>query len=300
MFFRCCKIKNLSEYTIKYYRKCYNYFLRYLASEFEEKKDIQVKQIDKKMIENFTLWLENTYSMKNTTINTRLRGVRAFLYYLMEQNYIEPFKINLLKSDKEIKETYTDEELKKLLKKPDLKKCGFSEYRNWVIINFLLSTGVRSRSLINIKVKDIDLENSVVYIRTIKNRKHQIIPLSITLTKILSDYLIYRQGEPDDYLFCNAFGNKLKSSSLNSAIRRYNLRRNVNKTSIHLFRHTFAKKYILAGGDMFRLQKILGHSSLTVVKEYVNLFSNDLKEDFDRYNPLEQLTDNKGETIKIR
>lgn len=72
----------------------------------------------------------------------------------------------------------------------------------------------------------------------------------------------------------------------------------MEKTSIHLYRHTFAKKWILAGGDIFRLQKILGHSSLDVVKEYVEMFTNDLQKDFDKFNALEQIH-RKGEKIKL-
>jgi len=56
-----------------------------------------------------------------------------------------------------------------------------------------------------------------------------------------------------------------------------------------LFRHTFAKKWILSGGDIFRLQKLLGHSSLEIVKEYVNIFGADLKAQYDAYNPLENV-----------
>lgn len=61
------------------------------------------------------------------------------------------------------------------------------------------------------------------------------------------------------------------------------------KTSIHLFRHTYAKKYLQAGGNVFQLQRLLGHSSLEIVKEYVSLFSEDLKLNYDRFNPLEQM-----------
>jgi integrase/recombinase XerD len=71
------------------------------------------------------------------------------------------------------------------------------------------------------------------------------------------------------------------------------MRRGVEKTSIHLFRHTFSKKWIKNGGDIFRLQKILGHSSMKVVREYVNMFNDDLKDNFDRFNPLEEFSDRK-------
>lgn len=47
-------------------------------------------------------------------------------------------------------------------------------------------------------------------------------------------------------------------------------------------------------GDIFRLQKILGHSSLDIVKNYVNIYGTDLQIDFNRYNPLEQMKDNRG------
>ena len=71
----------------------------------------------------------------------------------MNNQYLDKFKINLLKTEKPIKKTYTDKELRKLLKKPDLDKCNFAKYRNWVIVNFLLGTAVRSRTLRNMKVK---------------------------------------------------------------------------------------------------------------------------------------------------
>ena len=45
----------------------------------------------------------------------------------------------------------------------------------------------------------------------------------------------------------------------------------------------------MSGGDVFRLQKILGHSSITVTKEYLNIFDTDLNKDFEKYNPLDLL-----------
>lgn len=70
---------------------------------------------------------------------------------------------------------------------------------------------------------------------------------------------------------------------------KYNRKRGVSKTSAHLYRHTFAKRWILNGGDIFRLQKLLGHSNLDIVKEYVNMFGHDLTKDYTSFNPLDTL-----------
>ena len=109
----------------------------------------------------------------------------------MKCQYIPSFEIPLPKADKAPIETYTDEELKKLLKKPDVRKCIFSTYRSWVIVNFLLSTGIRQNSLVNIKIKDLDFDNAVVYVNTTKNRKPLIIPLNEDIVKILQEYPLY-------------------------------------------------------------------------------------------------------------
>lgn len=70
---------------------------------------------------------------------------------------------------------------------------------------------------------------------------------------------------------------------------------------MHLFRHTYAKLYIQAGGDPFRLQKLLGHADLTMTRRYVALYADDLRANYDALNPLEQLTrkNRHGDKIKM-
>lgn len=69
-------------------------------------------------------------------------------------------------------------------------------------------------------------------------------------------------------------------------------------TRIHSFRHYFAKKYIQNGGNSFKLQKILGHSSMEETQRYVDLFGNDLKVGFDIVSPLDNICEYK-ERIKM-
>ena len=278
------KIKNLSPESIDYYENCFEFFTGHYSAT------LPCAEITKDVCLGYIQYLQQTRPhLKDVTLNTYLRGVRALVYYGMELGYIPKFKLELIKADKELKETYTDEELTLLLKKPNIKKCGFAEYRNWVLVNYLLATGNRLLTVMNLKIKDIDFADGMIALTHTKNRKQQVVPLSQTMVRILQEYLQYRQGQPDDYLFCNIYGKQFSKGGLQTTIQDYNHRRGVNKTSIHLFRHTFAKNWIMNGGDIFRLQKLLGHSSLEIVKEYVNIFGADLKAQYDTYNPLENI-----------
>lgn len=282
-FIKMCKIKNLSLKTTETYEIHY-----YIFTKFIDKQTL-VYEINEGTINNYIMHLKEDGKRRDITINSYLRSIRAFLYYLMKSDLIEPFIIHMLKVDKKIKETYTNEELKLLLKKPDIKTCDFTEYKTWVFSNYLLATGNRISSVLNIKIEDLDFDNYLININKTKNRKSQIIPMSKTLASILQEYLQYRNGENSDYVFCNSYGKAGNIHTYQGLLQRYNRKRGVMKTSAHLYRHTFAKNWILNGGDIFRLQKILGHSDLSVVKEYVNMFGNDLSVDFDRFNPLDQL-----------
>ncbi|MGV9142148.1 MAG: tyrosine-type recombinase/integrase [Promethearchaeota archaeon] len=280
--------RNLADRTIGYYKECFDKFKRYLVENNIKK----MNKINKELVDNYRYKLTQQIG-DSTSINTYLRGLRVFLKYSIEMGYMDNFTVKMLKEEEKIKETYTDKELEILLEKPNLKECGFAEYRNWVIINWLLATGNRSRTIRNVKIKDLDFENGYIKLRKTKNRNQQIIPMSNKLNNILNEYLQFRDGDNEDYLFSTIYGKKMSSSAIISAIRRYNSRRGIEKTSIHLFRHTFAKKWILNGGDMFRLQKILGHKSTEIVKRYVNMFGEDLKNKFEDFNPINEFIEDK-------
>lgn len=277
-FINYCNAKNLSKETIKNYTNAINYNWY----KFYNKDDL-IKDITLNTVNGFILYSKST-GIKDVSVNSLIRTLRAILYYFMELDYMATFKIRSIKVDKTIIETYSDAEIKLLLSKPNLKKCTYAEYRNWVTCNFLLATGCRTSTLLNIKVSDIDFEDGVVLYRYTKGRRQQIVPLSKTLIIILTDYI--KVIDSNGYLFTNAYGEGMSRSTLGHSLNSYNRRRGVNTTGLHRWRHTFAKNWILNGGDVFRLQKILGHSDMTIVRNYVNMFNSDLKKDFDEFNPL--------------
>ncbi len=258
-----CKVKNLSDMTIRYYKDGYGFFTTYL-----ENKDIYLENINKKMIDNYVLYMRSqglrdttintrirsirailyflmeegdlgyfkiklivqtqenknmrSQGLRDTTINTRIRSIRAILYFLMEEGDLGYFKIKLIVQTQENKKLYTDKEIEKLLKKPNKKKCTFAEFRTWALENFLVATGVRSRSARNVKIADLDFENDLIYIDTVKNRKPLVIPMSIALKKVLIEYLAIRKGSSEDYVFCNLEGKQLTKDALNNIISKCN------------------------------------------------------------------------------
>ncbi len=285
----CCA-RNLRDGTIKHYRDSIRQIQKYIDG------DMYIRDITKETFDSFIKALRNNKNLNSMSIYTYSRDFKTILNFFMRREYLQAFKVQLMKADKKPIETYSDAELIRLLKKPNLQHCSFTEYKSWVIVNFLLSTGIRQRSLMNIQIKDIDFDNDVVNINATKNGKPLIIPLNSDIIKILKEYLKYRNGAPEDYLFCNVFGKQLTKSTLYHQMYEYNKSRGVEKTGLHRYRHTFAKKWVLMGGNVVTLQKILSHSSLEITQNYLNMLVSDIREDIEEFNILREF---KRESIKL-
>ena len=120
--------------------------------------------------------------METNTISSYTRTLRAFFNWCNNNDY-STLHVKEYKQEETIKEVYTDKELSILLKKPNMKKCSFSEYSTWVIINFLMNCGCRAGTIRAIKIQDLNLDECIV--RHTKTRKVQTIPLCNTMKTIL-------------------------------------------------------------------------------------------------------------------
>lgn len=279
------KTKGLAEKTLQSYQSQF----RAVARHMDVKMDIAMLQ--KADLDAMIISMRDA-SLSPNSINSYTRTLKSFFSWCNEQG-ITRLNIPLYKAEETVKETYSDAELAALLKKPDIRKATFAEYRDWVIINFLLNCGSRAATVRAIQIRDVDLDGGMVFYRHTKNRKAQVIPLCSAMVAILREYLRHRGGEAADYLFCTETGSQLTENGLRQSIARYNTRRGVQKTSIHLFRHTFARKYLIdCGGDAFTLQKLLGHSTLAMTKHYCAIFDADLTKNYDNFSPLAQLKSN--------
>lgn len=242
---------------------------------------------------NEYIYILNQHYENKVTLYSALRRVRTFCNWCYDNEYIvKKISIKVKKEYELVKEVYTLDELKKLLVRPE--NGTFNDFRNWAMVNFLIGTGCRLNTLINIKIQDVNFNNDTILFTTTKNKKLQVIPLSLSLKKVLNYYLKLWEQTPSDYLFPDMYGNKMENSYVTHTVNKYNRNRGVSKTSVHLFRHTFAHNYLLNGGDIFRLQNLLGHSSLDMVKIYANMNNiESLKQNYSTLNVLDKVNMNK-------
>lgn len=277
--------QGLSDITIATYRQ----HIRSISNHLDIQKPMEA--LTRKDLEAMIVSMRAS-GLAHNSISSYCRVFRTFSNWCRDCGLNIPQLPNI--KDKEtVKEAYTDAELLALLKRPK-KDCSFCDYRNWVIVNFLMNSGCRSSSVRNIQNQDVDLETRQVILRHNKNGKIQTVPLCSQMVSILREYMPVRGGKPENYLFCDQYGGMLSMNGLRLAIARHNQSRGVQKTSAHLYRHTFARKYLVdCGGDAFMLQRLLGHSTLKMTKHYCAIYDADIAKDYDRFSPLAQLNQQK-------
>ena len=275
----------LSKKSIDNYREVYARFVREMA-----------QKVSKNSIYGWIrLMLDN--KMNPISINFYINQIRVFAYWLMRNGYCERFEIKKLKAQEPQIKTMSDGEIMTLLEKPNI-KSSFRTFRSWTVINFILGTGARASTVINLKVEDIDFSCKEIRYSHLKNKKAAIVPMSHLLERVLKTYLnMWDIG--GSYLFPDIHGGQLTLTALEQSIRKYCIAKGVKHKGVHAFRHTFAKKYIINGGNAFSLQRILTHTDLTMTKKYVHLFSSDLKLNYDQKCPLDSYQ-RKTEMIKRR
>lgn len=293
-FFRYCRVRNLTDETLNFYHDTTKELAKQLyAQDVNRPIDITKEHImtalETKRAEKIKRGRGDTPA--DATINKLIRGWRAFFNWLHSEGFIEgnPFKgIGTIKAEKRIIETFSNAQIKALFNAPN--RSTFTGYRDYAIMMTLFDTGIRVAELAEIKLTDINWRDRMIKVYG-KGRKERFVPISRTLEKTLRTYIEIRGVLDTDHLFVNIDNEPFRVRGIQQAIKLYGEAAQIKgvRCSPHTFRHTFAKTYIMNGGDAFSLQKILGHTSLEIVRMYVNLFSTDVADKHARYSPLENL-----------
>lgn len=309
------KITNNSTKTIE---ECYNEYMDYCKSiglrqgtltskkrfsTYELLKYVsatdEISVITQKKVEE---WINSMidYGYKGNTYQTFVIKLKAFLTYCFTREYLNEFEVKIPNITLEKKEVYTEGELQKLLKKPDLNTCVVGDYRSYTTVSFLVGTGCRSTTLLNVRVKDIDFEKEMILFAHMKTKRQANIPLSKSLKIVLKEYIEKMNLKGEDILFPKLDGNQMSYDTLHENLVNYFKHCKVKMRGVNTFRNTFATMFIKNGGDIYRLKLLLNHSNIKTTERYVNLLPIDFKDDLLKYNPLDLLNKNNNGKMMLK
>ncbi len=227
------------------------------------------------------------------SIRDHIRTLKAFSTWLYAEGYTRENRLKNLKLPKPenlIIEPLTPEEMVVALDAIDQKKAAGR--RNHVIVVLMLDTGLRASEVVGARFNDFNTMEGCIKIMG-KGRKERIVPVGNVAQTALSEYITYVRSEiaaPDcDSLFVSENGKPITVNALKLFFSRLAKRSGVCRLHAHLCRHTFATRFLVNGGDVFSLQQILGHSTLEMVRHYVNLASSHIAIQHQKYSPLDRL-----------
>jgi site-specific recombinase XerD len=286
------ELKNLAYHTRRWHRENLHYCQQTLLQLNLPTEPIRIPEGDMKQC---ILYWKRKCNLSPTTINHRIRSMKQLYDFLISEcivNHSPMTKMEKMKTPQVIIRPFEDSELQRLLKQPD--KTKFTGYRDFTLILVLLDTGVRLIEIENMKLGDVDFQDNKILVMG-KGAKEREVMFQGTTRLYLQRYLRLRGSLDHDYLWINMNGNRLNRRTLQGQLRIYGEKANLKgvRVSPHTFRHTCAKMYITNGGDILSLQKLLGHSSLDMVRHYVDLWGSDLQKMHRKYSPVESLFDNK-------
>ena len=270
-------VRNLAKESMETYASSARDFMKF----FEEQQIHKFKQISDELIKDY-IYAQIERDCAPRTINNRLKGLRRLCHYYKEtvnHGYSIP-SFSFQREEMAQRNPLSDAEVCELTKK-------FSPRNpNSVLVAFILDTGVRSKSVRNVMVNDVDFERGFVTLRVTKNRDVLILPMSKILKNLLQLYVSFYKIK-DGPLFRNADGGKMYDrSSIYKAVKKYLNECGIKKSGVHLFRYTFGKIMVQNNCNAMLLQKWFGHHTMEETKRYIKLYSDELKNVCEEVTPL--------------
>jgi len=213
--------------------------------------------------------------VKKSTIRTYWAKLNVFFKWLEKKQYIE---INPLEDIRPPRVSYDDykrledEEINKIYSAIVRSEKSFMLRRDTMMVSLFVYLGIRRTEFISIQIKDLDLEKKQIIIKgeTSKSKKTRALPIHPTLLMHIKDYLEERNklGYKSEYLILSSRRDfRLTLDGLKHWVNKV-IKISGVKFNVHRFRHTYACKIIEGHTPTASLQKLLGHSSLTMTEQY--------------------------------
>ena len=277
--------RNYSDNTIMGYREDIIDYLNYLNRECLALYDIKYSDI------RFLLEYYDSINLKSVSIRRKISSLKGFYKFLGRKGKVKdnPFSyVTLPKKEKKLPQYLNYNEMIEIFDVIDI--STILGLRNRLVMELLYATGVRVSELVNIKIKDIDINNRSIVV-TGKGNKTRI----VFFNKVCQEYLkkFIEESLPirkDDYLIINNQGKGITTRGIRLIIDKV-----IKETSIikhihpHTLRHTFATHLLNNGCDLLTVQELLGHTSISTTGIYTHVSKEHVKEVYYHTHPRSKI-----------
>ena len=303
----------LSPRTIDYYKRTLARFRDWIG------EDMNVADITVEHIRGFIRYLRDLEvtpggaaprprrRLSARTIHHHYIALSALWSWLIMEGYVDHHIVRVVRPPRPEPppvEPLTEDEVRALLRaarksrpyhnRPQTQNTIPTALRDEAIILLLLDTGMRSGELCRLTMDDVDLKRGEAHIRGKGHRdygrgKERIVYFSRATARAIWRYIQHERpnDSPHPNLFLTIHGRPLRPYRLRQNLHRLGERAGVTNVHPHRFRHTFAIQYLRNGGDIFTLQRLLGHTSLRMVRHYLRIAQADVETAHRKASPVE-------------
>ena len=281
--------RRYSVHTVKSYQIDLSQFIQYLEDQIFKDK-VRLVSVDKKHIRHFIEELY-VYGLNKRSISRKLSAIKSFFKYLQRIRKIDHNPVADMHSpklDKPLPTVLDEEEIRKLMDLPD--QTNFTGIRDRAILELFYGCGIRLSELIQLKMKQIQLNNHYIIVEG-KRNKERVLPIGKKAVQALSKYLeirtqIVKEKDSSGLVFLSSKGKGLYPLAVQQMVKKYLQKiSEQDHLSPHVLRHTFATHLLNRGADLLAVKELLGHSSLSTTQIYTHVSMDRLKSVYHKAHP---------------
>lgn len=261
-------LKGWSTRTVRTYRQAFSSLQQSLRSgDAPNVVDVQAvspPELTKAQLQDWVIWLKER-GLTPGGCNMYIRTINSYLSWLHQEELApERLRLKLLPDPKKPLNLFSEAEIRCLLAH---KPVAPGRMRTWVLIQLLLDTGCRIEEALTLTWASVNLDDLVLTVLG-KGNRTRLVPMSVALRRVLFRYQRDAEGS---YVFSAGPKTRLEYRNAYRDIKNVCKDAGVEGKHVHphAFRHFFAVHYIRSGGDIYRLSRILGHSSINTTQLYL-------------------------------
>ena len=252
------ELRNYSKKTIKSYLICLSDFFRYTKIV---KKDPDINIIKKYLLE------KQEKGQSGQTINLHLNAIK----YFYRKIFKSPVEIN-------IKFAKTSKKLPVVLSRSEIEKIidSIKNRKHKLIISLSYGAGLRVSEVVNLKVKDISIEDLTIHVKQAKGKRDRITVLPKRLKLEIASFVTGKNN--NDYLIVSDRGGRLTDRTAQKKFENALKKSGIKKdATFHSLRHSFATHLLENGVDIRYVQELLGHQNIRTTQIYTKVTNPSIK-----------------------